>query len=290
VTLPSLQGKVALVTGAGRGIGRAHAGLLARLGAQVVVNDLGTGMAGDGDDSALSDRVAAELEADGGSAVGDASDSATFAGAARAVRHAVEAFGRIDILINNAGIVPTGSLTEIDEATLLRLLSVHYLGAVGTARAALPYMAAQGGGRIINTVSEVALDLRRGGGGGYGAAKAAVWSATFWMAAEGSEHGVTANAISPGAATRMNAALFAANGGPPPGLDLDPIHVARVAAWLASDEAGDVTGRVVHVAGPNIREYEIGRRGDTTLATRIGLAVGNPEGPPQSPIGPRPRG
>jgi NAD(P)-dependent dehydrogenase (short-subunit alcohol dehydrogenase family) len=273
MTPRSLDGKVALVTGGARGIGRAHAGLLAERGAAVVLNDLGTGIDGGGRDPSAAQAAVGEIEASGGRVIADDHDISTFDGAAAAVRHAVEAFGRIDVVVNNAGILGGERLGTVDERTLQRLWSVHFIGAVGTARAALPHMAAQGGGRIVNTVSEVALDPRRGGGGAYGAAKAAVWSATLWMAEEGRPHGVTANALSPGALTRMNEAMFAEQGGPPPGLDLDPGHVARVAAWLASDEAADVTGRIIHVAGGHVREYRVDRLADTPLTSRLRQAL-----------------
>lgn len=268
------DGKVAIVTGAGGGLGRQHALLLASRGARVVINDLGGSVTGDGSDKGPAETVVAEIVDAGGEAVADGNSVATPEGGEAIIQTAIDAFGRVDIVVNNAGILGGERLGTVDERTLQRLWSVHFLGSVGTARAALPHMAAQGGGRIINTVSEVALDPRRGGGGAYGAAKAAVWSATLWMAEEGRPHGVTANALSPGALTRMNEAMFAEQGGPPPGLDLDPGHVARVAAWLASDEAADVTGRIIHVAAGHVREYRVDRLADTPLTSRLRQALG----------------
>jgi NAD(P)-dependent dehydrogenase (short-subunit alcohol dehydrogenase family) len=136
-------------------------------------------------------------------------------------------------------------------------------------------MRAQCWGRIINTVSEEAFPARadadRGGLGlVYGPAKAAAWAAVFGLAAEGRSCGITANAISPGAFTRMNAVLFESN---PTTLDLDPLHVAQVAAWLAGDDASDVTGSVIHVAGVHRREYLMRRHGDTALVERINAAL-----------------
>jgi NAD(P)-dependent dehydrogenase (short-subunit alcohol dehydrogenase family) len=127
---------------------------------------------------------------------------------------------------------------------------------------------------VVNTVSEVAFDATRSGGRvGYAAAKAAVWSSTLTLAEAGRPHGITVNAVSPGAATRMNEAHFATTG-QPDGLDLDPVHVARVVGWLVSDDACDVTGRVVHVAGGHHREYRVRREADTGLVARIDAAVG----------------
>jgi NAD(P)-dependent dehydrogenase (short-subunit alcohol dehydrogenase family) len=136
-------------------------------------------------------------------------------------------------------------------------------------------MRAQGWGRIINTVSEEAFptsvnDDRDGLGLVYGPAKAAVWSATMGLAAAGLAFGITVNAISPGAFTRMNAALFEQA---PTSLDLDPVHVARVAAWLASDEASGITGRVFHVAGVHRREYLMRRHADTDLVKKLNAVI-----------------
>ena len=265
---------MALITGAGRGIGRAHARLLAERGAAVVVCDIGAALDGSGRDGSVADEVVGEIKAAGGRAVADTSDISTFAGGAQAVGTALDAFGRIDIVVNNAGLAGGGSIETITESALARVLAVNLVGSVGTTQAAWPHLRAQRWGRIVNTVSEVALDTKFPGGGGvaYGAAKAAVWSATISLAAEGKPHGITVNAISPGAFTRMNEAMFAASA-PPEGLDLDPMHVARVVAWLVSDDAGDVTGRIVHAAGGHHREYLTARTRDSELVTRIDRAT-----------------
>ncbi len=270
----ALDGRVALVTGAGRGIGRAHALLLAARGAAVVVCDVGAELDGSGNDTGVAAAVAAEIKAEGGRAVADTSDISTFAGGAHAVEAALDAFGRIDIVVNNAGVGGGGSIESVSEADLERVFAVNFLGSVGTSRAAWPHLRAQGWGRIVNTVSEVALDTKIPSGGeiGYGAAKAAVWSLTSSLATQGREDGITVNAVSPGAFTRMNEALFAASA-PPPGLDLDPVHVARVVGWLVSDDAADVTGRIVHAAGGHHREYVTARHRDTDLVARLDAAL-----------------
>ncbi len=223
----SLEGRVALVTGAGRGIGRAHALLLAERGTSVVVCDIGAALDGTGDDATVANAVVEEIEARGGQAVADATDISTFAGGDRAVQHALDSFGRIDIVVNNAGVAGSAPLETITEDELARIMAVNFVGSVGTVKAAWPHLKAQGWGRVVNTVSEVALDTKisDGGGVGYGAAKAAVWSFTLSMAGQGRRHGITVNAISPGAFTRMNEAMFAASA-PSPELDLDPVHVA----------------------------------------------------------------
>ena len=201
-----MTARVALVTGAGRGLGRAHALALAARGMWVVVNDLGTDLDGQGADDGPARSVVAEIEEAGGVAIADTTDVASLAGGAAAVGAALDAFGRVDVVVNNAGFAGGGG--TVDEpvgAELDALFAVHFTATVGTMSAALPMMRAQGYGRIVNTVSEVALDPRFDGGLGYSAAKAAVWSATLHAARHSADTGITVNAISPGARTRMSA-------------------------------------------------------------------------------------
>lgn len=266
----SLVGHVALVTGAGRGIGRAHAHVLAERGARVVCNDLGVDVDGSGSDTSIAELVAHEIRALGGEAVAESSDISSFEGAAASVAAGADAFGFVDIVVNNAGTSLGASIEDVTEPTLNAQFAVHVIGAIGTARAAWPFMRARRWGRVINTVSEAAFPSRATGGRGaglaYGPAKAALWSATHALAAEGLELGITVNAVSPGAFTRMNAELFR---GAPSELDLDPRHVAKVVAWLASHEADDVTGTVIHAAGGHHREYVMERRRDGDLLARL---------------------
>ena len=275
-----LAGKVAIVTGAGRGIGRAHALELSEQGASVVVNDVGAALDGRGADPAPADAVVAEIRAAGGRAVADTTNIASMAGGRDLVAHALAEFGRVDIVINNAGFASGGgSVAEPEEAELEALLAVHLTGTLGTMAAAFPIMAGQGAGRIINTVSEVALDPRFAAGLGYSVAKAAVWSATLVAAREGMADRITVNAISPGARTRMNAELLDQDfrGQGPAALDLDPRHVARVAAFLASDDAADITGKVLHVAGTAVREYTTQRSSRSELVGRVEAGLRSPD-------------
>jgi NAD(P)-dependent dehydrogenase (short-subunit alcohol dehydrogenase family) len=195
---------------------------------------------------------------------------------------AVTTFGRVDIIVNNAGFALGGGTAEAPfEPDLDALIAVHLKGALGTMSAGIPRMRVQGYGRVLNTVSEVALDARFAGTLAYGIAKAALWSATLSAAEQERGHGITVNAISPGARTRMNADLLDAGFRDQAGLrddgsgalDLAPEHVAAVVAYLSSPEAGDITGRVLHVAGGAIREYETRRSATTALVERLARVV-----------------
>jgi NAD(P)-dependent dehydrogenase (short-subunit alcohol dehydrogenase family) len=278
VSSAQLGGRVALVTGAGRGLGAAHARALAAAGAAVVVNDSGVDTAGNDPDPAVAEAVAAEIRAAGGCAVAERSDVSGFSGASAAVARALDEFGRIDILVNNAGIIGSARLADLTEEDLQRHLAVHVVGAVGAIRAAFPHMRAQGHGRIVNTTSEAALSRLHGTGMAYSAAKAAVWGLTMAAATEGVEHGVTVNALSPGALTRMSHAHLE-EAGIPPGLDLSPARVSDVLVALCSDESADVTGHVVHTAGGFVREYLLDRTDDTELVRRLVAAIPEPAFP-----------
>jgi NAD(P)-dependent dehydrogenase (short-subunit alcohol dehydrogenase family) len=267
-----LSGRVAVVTGAGRGIGAAHARMLAADGAVVVVNDAGTSLDGTASGEPVADEVATLIRADGGEAVADMSDVSTFAGAAAAVQAALDAYGTIDILVNNAGIIGSAGAGDLDEQDLYRMLAVHVAGSAGTIRAAWPVMRAKRYGRIVNTTSEAAYDLRMAAGLPYATAKAAIWGLTTAAAGEGMAHGITVNAISPGARTRMSEPFLA--GGADNGLDLSPDHVARVVALLVRQDAGDITGRVVHAAAGFVREYVLRRSPETGLVSRLSMADG----------------
>ncbi|WP_232017165.1 SDR family NAD(P)-dependent oxidoreductase [Gordonia insulae] len=264
----SLVGKVALITGAGRGIGRAEAIRLSRRGIIVVVNDLGVAVDGTGTDTSPAQSVVSQIEAEGGRAIVDHTDVGSLAGGEEVVRKTVSELGRIDILINNAGFVPApGDVERPIETDVDAQLDIHFKAALGTISAAIPWMKNQRFGRIINTVSEVALDSRYGGGTyAYAAAKAALWSLTLSMSSDFVDEGITVNAISPGAATRMNATYL-----DPSRTDLAPDHVAQVVEYLICPSAGDLSGRVIHVAGDQLREFMVRRTADSGAVRRIEL-------------------
>jgi len=155
------------------------------------------------------------------------------------------------------------------------LFGVHYFGPLGVMSAALPHMRRNGYGRIVNTVTDVALDAREAYGFAYGAAKAALWSATLGIAKQVSGQGITVNAISPGARTRLTAEFIDRDfrGGVASGLDLSPEHVSRVVAYLCTEDAGDITGRVIHAVGGVIREYTTTRTSKSDLVDRFAVAI-----------------
>jgi NAD(P)-dependent dehydrogenase (short-subunit alcohol dehydrogenase family) len=195
------DGRVAIVTGAGRGIGRAYALLLAERGASVVVNDLGGSMDGEGEDAGVAASVAAEIVATGGSAAADTSDVATPEGAQTLVDGAIERFGHLDILINNAGIVRWAGPPEVDLDNLSSHLAVHVAGSFNTTRAAWPGMVERGYGRIVMTTSTGLFGLPNNTS--YATAKAGVVGLTRSLTTAGAAHGIKINLIAPAAYTRM---------------------------------------------------------------------------------------
>ncbi|BBX11638.1 short-chain dehydrogenase [Mycobacterium novum] len=196
--------RVAVVTGAGRGVGRSHAKLLAAKGARVIVADHGVGIDGGGSSPEPADEVVREISESGGRAVACYASVAEPEDAQTIIDTAIETFGRIDVVVNNAGIHDPGLFTELSVEQFRRMLDVHYLGTVAVCRAAWPHFVAAGYGRVVNTVSEAML------GGiseltSYGAAKGAVFGLTRNLATEGIRHGIRVNAVAPRANTRMSA-------------------------------------------------------------------------------------
>jgi NAD(P)-dependent dehydrogenase (short-subunit alcohol dehydrogenase family) len=218
------DGRVAVVTGAGRGLGRAYAELLAARGASVVVNDLGGSIDGDGADAGPAAEVVAGIEASGGQALADASDIGSEAGAATLISRTVERFGRVDALIANAGIMRWARFPDVPADDLDAHLRVHVGGAFFTAKAAWPHFVEQGHGRVVLTTSTGMLGLP--GNTAYGIAKGGVIGLLRSLALAGKKAGISANAIAPAASTRM-----AGDGGP----DLPPHLVAPMAAYLAHE-------------------------------------------------------
>ena len=250
------EGRVAVVTGAGRGVGRAHALELARQGARVVVNDLGVGGDGSGRDEGPAEEVVRIVRSLGSEAITSFEDITDWAGAARVIRAAIDTWGRLDVLVNNAGFVRDRMLVSTSEAEWDAVIRVHLRGHFAPTRHAVDHFRnrAKAGekvnARIINTTSGAGL-LGSVGQGAYSAAKAGIAALTLVEAAELARYGVTANAIAPAARTRMTEETFAdMMRKPASGFDsMDPENVSPLVAWLASVESSDVTGRVFEVSG-----------------------------------------
>ncbi|MDX6483130.1 MAG: hypothetical protein QOE95_901, partial [Gaiellaceae bacterium] len=232
--MPSLDGKVAIVTGAGRGIGREHALALAEAGATVVVNDLGATLAGEGSDTTPAQQVVAEIEAAGGVAAANGDDVADFAGAERMVAQAIDAYGRLDILVNNAGITRDRMLVNMSEEEWDSVLAVHLKGHFAPTRHAAAYWREQSKageevrGRVINTSSPSGV-FGNVGQTNYGAAKAGIAGFTIIAAQELAHYGVTVNCLAPNARTRMTEASFGEIPKPEEGFDaMDPANIAPI--------------------------------------------------------------
>ncbi len=264
---PLLEGRVAIVTGAGRGIGRAHALELARQGATVVVNDLGTSGSGEGAASEPAEQVVAEIEELGGQAVANGADVADFAQAEAMVRQAVDTFGGLDVLVNNAGFVRDRMLVNTSEEEWDAVIRVHLKGHFAPLRHAAAYWRAEAkegrprAARVVNTSSGAGLQGSMGQTT-YSAAKAGIAGMTLVAAAELGRYGVHVNAIAPVARTRMTEGAFpemmAENAD---AFDrMDPANNSPVVAWLASADC-DVTGRVLEIEGGQICVEEGWRHG-----------------------------
>jgi NAD(P)-dependent dehydrogenase (short-subunit alcohol dehydrogenase family) len=248
------EGKIAIVTGAGRGIGREHALSLASQGAKVVVNDLGGNVDGSGGDLSPAEQVVQEIKGMGGEAVANGDSVSDWAGAERLINTAIETFGDLNIVVNNAGILRDRMLFSMSEAEWDAVINVHLKGTFAPTRFACVYWREQSkagkpvSGRIINTTSVSGI-YGNPGQTNYGAAKAGIASFTNIAALEMARYGVTVNAVAPVALTRMTEGL-----GPAPESDEDrekrsPRWIAPIVTWLASDEAADVTGRIFEASG-----------------------------------------
>jgi NAD(P)-dependent dehydrogenase (short-subunit alcohol dehydrogenase family) len=251
----SLDGKVAVVTGAGRGLGRAYVELLAERGARVVVNDLGTDVAGFGSDSTLAQGVAHLIRSGGGEAIANDSDVSTSEGGSDLIATAIEHFGRVDLLVNNAGVCGSQLFEDASLDDFDHYWRVHLGGSVNTVKAAWPHMIAQHYGKIVLTTSVSGLFGLRGQAT-YAAAKCAVVGLMRILAIEGAEHGILVNTISPAAYTRMHPAA----GSRTPeaeGKRTMPVEaVAPVIVWLASDSCKD-TSRIYNVTAGAIQRIAI---------------------------------
>ena len=248
------EGRVAIVTGGGRGIGREYCLMLAAEGAKVVVNDLGGTRDGTGADQGPAHDVVAEIKAAGGEAVANGADVSDFAQAKGMIDQAVSAFGKLDVVINNAGILRARMLVNMTEAEWDAVIKVHLKGTFAPAHHAAAYWrdrAKETGGsvnaRLINT-SSVSGIYGNIGQTNYGAAKMGIAAFTIIAARELGRYGVTVNAIAPGALTRLTEDL----GGPVTDerrAAMDPKWVAPIAVWLASEDSKDVTGRMFEASG-----------------------------------------
>ena len=253
------EGRVVIVTGAGRGIGREHALEFARQGARVVVNDLGVTRDGSDADSVPANEVVAEIRAAGGEAVANGDDVADWNGAERLVAAAADTFGRLDVLVNNAGFLRDRMIATTSEAEWDAVIRVHLKGHFAPTRHACEHWRARAkagespeqiAGRIVNTSSGAGI-LGSVGQGTYSAAKAGIAALTLVEAAELARYGVTANAIAPAARTRMTEAVFADRmGAPAEGFDVnDPANISPLVVWLGSIDSTGVTGRLFEVEG-----------------------------------------
>lgn len=257
------EGRVCIVTGAGRGIGREYALMLADEGAKVVVNDLGGSRDGSGADTGPAQQVVEEIRSRGGTAVANTDDVASWEGAERLVRQAIETFGGLDVLINNAGILRDRMLFSMTEEDWDSVIRVHLKGTFAPSRFAAAYWrdrskkGERNDARIINTTSVAGL-YANPGQTNYGAAKAGIAAFTQIAAQELAKYGVTVNAIAPGALTRLTEDL-----GLPDEMvkRFDPRWVAPVVTWLASPQSADITGQVIEASGLVLAVAEGWRRG-----------------------------
>ena len=263
----ALEGRVAVVTGSGRGIGRGIATLFAREGARVVVNDPGGNVDGTGHDNGPADQVVAEIKGEGGTAVASYESVATVEGGEAIIKTAIDTFGRIDILVNNAGILRDRMIFNMSEQEWDDVIAVHLKGHYNCTKPASILMRQQRFGRLINFSSGSGL-IGNPGQANYGAAKSGVAGFTRVVAKDLGRYGVTCNAIAPAAATRMIGTVSdqsrelrqrAGIGGPaaqpqqrPNPALRDPEMVAPTVAYLASDDAWNINGQIFHVAGGTV--------------------------------------
>ena len=248
-----LDGKVVIITGAGGGIGRAEALLFASEGARVVVNDVGGARDGTGGGDAMANVVAEEIKTVGGTAVANFDSVATREGAEGILRTALDAFGRVDVLVNNAGILRDKTLLKMDDEQWDRVIEVHLKGTFLCTQTVVRQLIAQGGGgRIVNTTSVSGM-LGNFGQSNYAAAKAGIYGFTRTAAIELQKHRITVNALAPIAKTRMTEDLPMFQGIS----SMTPEHVSPAALFLASELCGERTGYVLAAAGSRMYAFKV---------------------------------
>ena len=245
------DGKVAVITGAGGGLGRQHALMLASRGALVVINDLGGAVDGSGSDKGAAARMVDELKGLGAEAVADTNSVATPEGGAAIVKTAIDAFGRVDIVINNAGILRDKAFHNMDTDLVNAVLDVHLRGAFNVTQPAWVKMREQGYGRIVSTASAAGV-FGNFGQANYGAAKMGLVGLTRVLAVEGAKYNIRANAVAPLAFTRMTENILT----PEMGEKLDPALISPIVGWLVHEDC-DVAGRVFSVGGGRVAEVFI---------------------------------
>lgn len=263
------EGRVVIITGAGRGIGRAHALAFAAEGAKVVVNDVGAALDGSSASPEPATVVAEAVRSMGGEAVVNGDDVASWAGAARLIESAIATFGRLDTLVCNAGVLRDRMLVNMSEDDWDVVMRVHLRGHFCPLRHAAAYWRSEAKagrgvrGRVVLTSSGAGL-YGNVGQLNYGAAKAGIAAMARVAAAELGRYGVTVNAIAPAARTRMTESVFAEAMAKPPSGEfdaMDPANISPLVVWLGSDEAGDVTGQVFEIAGGTVAVAESWRPG-----------------------------
>jgi NAD(P)-dependent dehydrogenase (short-subunit alcohol dehydrogenase family) len=271
-------GRICVVTGAGRGIGREYALMLASHGARVVVNDLGGSRDGAGADTGPADEVVAEIVAAGGEAVANGDNVADFAGAGRLIHQAIDRFGGLDVLVNNAGILRDRMLVNMTESEWDAVINVHLKGTFAPAHHAADYWRdrAKAGetnnARVINTTSVSGI-YGNPGQTNYGAAKAGIAAFSFIASLELERYGITVNAIAPAALTRMTEDL--GSGVSSDAVDgMSPRWIAPIVTWLASEQSSGVTGRVFEASGQVLAIAEGWHRGPTASPVDDPHAVG----------------
>ncbi len=260
------DGRVAIITGAGGGLGRSHALELARRGAHVLVNDLGGALDGSGSSKSAADRVVDEITAGGGIAVANHESVATSDGGQAIVQAALDAFGRVDVLVNNAGILRDKAFHKMDHTMIDPVIDVHLKGALYVSQPALRLMREQGYGRIINTSSASGL-FGNFGQANYGAAKAGLAGLTRVLSIEGAGHGIKVNAIAPIASTRMTGDILGDLAA-----KVSPESVSPLVAYLAHEECS-VSGHIYSVAGGRIARIFVAETHGVVLEENTAEAV-----------------